>query len=79
MIPVEELQDQKIAILGFGREGLAAYHWLKKRLADCRIQLFAETAPDATALRQLAPEDVLQVGSLDDAKLQAFDVLLRSP
>lgn len=75
----EELQGQRIAILGFGREGLASYHWLKARLAGSRIQLFAETAPEPTALGQLAPEDVLHVGSLDDARLGAFDVLLRSP
>ncbi len=75
----DKLQDQRIAILGFGREGQAAYHWLKARLADCRLQLFAETAPESAMLGQLAPADVLHVGSLDDAKLAAFDVLLRSP
>lgn len=79
MISLVELQGQRIAILGFGREGVAAYRWLKNRLADCRIQVFAETAPDAAVLGHLAPEDVLHVGSLEDAKLEAFDVLLRSP
>jgi len=75
----EELQGQRIAILGFGREGVAAYRWLKARLTDCRIQLFTETPPELAVLGQLAPEDLLHVGSLDGAKLEAFDVLLRSP
>ncbi len=78
MLP-DELQGQRIAILGFGREGSAAYHWLKTRLADFKIQLFAETAPDRAVLGQLALGDLLHVGSLDEAKLDAFDVLFRSP
>ncbi len=78
MLP-EDLNNQRIAILGAGREGQATYHWLKARLVGCRIQLFAETAVDTEFLAQLAAEDSLQVGRLDDARLEQFDVLIRSP
>lgn len=79
MLILDELQGQRIAILGFGREGQAAYHWLKARLAGCRLQVFAETAPAPDVLAQLAFEDHLHVLGLDEAKLADFDVLLRSP
>jgi len=78
MLPME-LQGQRVAILGVGREGLATYRWLKSRLAGCRIELFAETAVDSAVFEHLASDDSMHVGSLDDAKLEDFDVLLRSP
>jgi UDP-N-acetylmuramoylalanine--D-glutamate ligase len=76
---VEELQGQRIGILGAGREGQAVYHWLKSRLPNRALQLFVETPIDSLFVEQLAPEDTVQVGSLDAAPLSEFDVLLRSP
>jgi len=73
------LQAKRIGILGAGREGQAAYHWLKTLKQDLSLQLFAETAADPAFLAQLGPDDVVHVGSLDDAQLEDFDVLLRSP
>ncbi len=76
---IQELRGQRIAILGAGREGQAAYHWLKDRLPDTALHLFVETPADPGFVKQLAPEDSLQEGSLDEAPLDSFDVLLRSP
>lgn len=76
---VAELHNKRIAILGTGREGQAAYHWLKRKLGDCSLQLFAETSADENFLLSLSAGDSIHIGSLDEAPLGDFDVLLRSP
>jgi UDP-N-acetylmuramoylalanine--D-glutamate ligase len=73
------LEGKRIAILGAGREGQAVYGWLKSRVAQLPLQVFAETEPDAQFLARLSPGDTVSVGSLDHAPLAQFDVLLRSP
>lgn len=78
-MPSFNLQDKRVAILGAGREGQAAYHWLKARHPALALTLFAETVADPVFLERLEPGDVLQVGSLDQAPLGDFEVLLRSP
>lgn len=76
---VDELLGLRIAILGAGREGQAAYHWLKARMPDTGFQFFVETPADPGFVTQLANNDALQLVSLDTAPLIEFDVLLRSP
>ncbi|HET6566223.1 MAG TPA: UDP-N-acetylmuramoyl-L-alanine--D-glutamate ligase [Xanthomonadales bacterium] len=76
---LSELRGKRVAILGVGREGQAAYRWLKQRIPQGTLKLFAETPPDVEFLQQLAAEDSLQISSLDKLPLSDFDVLLRSP
>lgn len=76
---VQELKGKRIGILGAGREGQAAYHWLKLQISDVSLQLFAETPVDKEFLQRLSSRDSIHIGSLDEASLSDFEVLLRSP
>ena len=73
-----ELAGRRIAILGCGREGRAAWRWLRAAFPDMPLTLLAEQPPDADIVLDPAL-DTLAVGPLADAGLERFEVLVRSP
>lgn len=70
-----ELDRRKVAILGFGREGAAAYRQFRRRFPNTPLGIFDERqhldAPDERCDMHLGP--------LDEAELSRYDVALRSP
>ncbi len=73
-----QLEDSKVALWGWGREGRAAYRAIRSRLPALPLTLFcnAEEAAEAAALgdAHLATETDASV-----ERLSAFDVVVKSP
>lgn len=74
-----ELEGRRVALLGAGREGQAAYAWLRAHLPQSELSIIAESAPDEGFVRSLLKTDPLLVEPLTGQRLQSFDVLVRSP
>ena len=74
-----ELQGRRVAILGAGREGQAAYDWLRSRLPSIPLSVIAESAPAADFKFRLAEGDQILVEPFGSLRLCTFDVLVRSP
>ncbi len=77
---LSDLASRDIAILGAGREGLAAWRWLRQRFAEKRLTVYEEN-PDKKALRDLfrEPHDRLVCGPFDTRVLSGHQLLIRSP
>lgn len=69
----------RIAILGTGREGQAAWRHLRARYPAIELTLVDEVQPGQDFCRQLKDHDQLLIGPLRDARLDKFDLLIRSP
>lgn len=74
-----DLEVARIAILGAGREGQAAYAWLRKRLPHTALTLLVESTADPVFTGSLRPGDRLFHEPLNAARLRSFDLLIRSP
>ena len=74
-----DLDNRRIAILGAGREGQAAYHWLRSNVQCGALTIFAESSADPGFAESLKQDDHLFVEPLSAARLRSFDVLIRSP
>ncbi len=74
-----DLADKRVAILGLGREGQAVWRQIRRHFPDMSLSLFAESAADDGFIERLdSALDHCQIGPLDVAELQHFDVLVRS-
>jgi len=69
----------RVGILGIGREGQAAWRFLRATYPEKPIALVAETAPDPGFRKQLSDRDRVIIGPLSEAGLEDFDTLVRSP
>jgi UDP-N-acetylmuramoylalanine-D-glutamate ligase len=69
----------RLAILGIGREGQAAWRFLRASYPELPIALVAEAPSDPDFQKQLSPDDRLIIGPLAEAGLENFDTLIRSP
>jgi UDP-N-acetylmuramoylalanine--D-glutamate ligase len=78
MLPAD-LGGLRVAILGTGREGRAAWRYLRKSCPDLRLTLIDEQPPAAELLERLTEWDEVRAGPLSAAGLEDFDVLVRSP
>ncbi|MBT8064393.1 MAG: UDP-N-acetylmuramoyl-L-alanine--D-glutamate ligase [Gammaproteobacteria bacterium] len=74
-----ELEQSRIAILGTGREGQAAWRFLRARLPGRELILIDEAEPPVAFCGELTRKDRLRVGPLAGAGLESFDLLVRSP
>ncbi|NND55768.1 MAG: UDP-N-acetylmuramoyl-L-alanine--D-glutamate ligase [Xanthomonadales bacterium] len=68
-----------VAILGAGREGQAAWRFLRESNPQDSITLIAETEPEADFIGQLSARDHVLTGPLAEAGLHRFKTLIRSP
>lgn len=73
---LDQLADKRIAILGLGAEGRSVYEVLRQRFPDMRLTIICEQAPDESVQHR---HSHVVVESLSLARLQAFDVLVKSP
>ena len=78
MLPAE-LRGLRVAILGTGREGRAAWRYLRQSCPELRLTLIDEQPPAAEFLERLTESDQVRAGPLSAAGLEDFDVLVRSP
>jgi len=78
-MPAADLRRSRVAILGTGREGRAAWRHLRAVHPGIQLTLIDENPPEPGFLEQLTPEDRVLTGPLDSAGLAGFDLLVRSP
>jgi UDP-N-acetylmuramoylalanine--D-glutamate ligase len=69
----------RVAVLGSGREGRAAWRYLRARYPDLRLDLVDEAAPDPAFVAQLTARDRVVCGPLEQAGLEGYAILVRSP
>lgn len=74
-----DLKDQRVAILGLGREGQAVWRQIRKRFPQQKISFFAEAQSHDGFARQLDPQlDACFIGPFTRPQLSPYDVIIRS-
>ena len=77
---ISDLANRDLAILGAGREGLAAWRCLREQFPDKTITIYDEGEAAAFAGLPFNPSlDRLVCGTFDAATLAGHDILIRSP
>ncbi len=81
---IKPLLHKKICILGFGREGLSTYNFLRQHLPDQKIALldqtnFSELNPEIKQVVKNDPYLELRFGSDYLANLEEFDLIFKTP
>jgi UDP-N-acetylmuramoylalanine--D-glutamate ligase len=79
MVRQADLIGRKIGILGLGREGQAAREFLRSVVPELELALISEAPPERSVAAQLGEKDRLITGPLSGARLEQFDLLVRSP
>jgi len=74
-----EFAGRRVGILGTGREGRAAWRYLRALHPDLPLTLIDEQPPDTAFAGTLAQTDRILAGPLSEARLDNFDILVRSP
>lgn len=77
-LKISELEGQRVAIWGYGREGRAALAALRWRLPRQSITVFCSEGEAATLLEMEDPNLLIDT-TVDGDKLAAFDVVIKSP
>ena len=77
-MPSTALEDRRVAVWGFGREGRAALAALRTRLPEQRLVLFCSTAEAVTVPADDGHLDV-RTQTPDADALAAFDIIVKSP
>jgi len=75
---ITELATQRVAIWGFGREGRAAIHALRKRLPSLTLALYCS---ESEAAQAQAFDAALRIypNEPDAVALSAYDIVIKSP
>jgi len=74
-----DLIGRKVGILGLGREGQAARDYMRSVFSELELTLICESPPERDFAAQLGEKDRLITGPLSRARLERFDLLVRSP
>jgi UDP-N-acetylmuramoylalanine--D-glutamate ligase len=72
------LKDKRVAIWGFGREGQAAYAYLRKALPELKLCVFCN-AKEAEQIIELKDALLDTETNVSAESLSAFDVVIKSP
>ena len=75
---IAELAGQRVAIWGFGREGRAAIHALRKRLPELSLALYCSEA-EADEAQEFDASLRVYPNEPDAVALSAYDVVIKSP
>jgi len=76
---LSDLAGKNVAILGAGREGLAARDRLRASSPGQAVTLYSEDPVSSETRRRLEPKDRLLIGPLDGDRLSGHEVIIRSP
>jgi UDP-N-acetylmuramoylalanine--D-glutamate ligase len=77
---LSELASRDIAILGAGREGIAAWRWLRRHFPEKRLTVYEELRQaKEPGLLMNGPLDRLLTGPFEIETLARHDLLIRSP
>jgi UDP-N-acetylmuramoylalanine--D-glutamate ligase len=71
--------NRRIAILGAGREGLAAAQYLRAIAPGIELVIISESAPDDDSMGQIHELGKLLIRPFSKAHLEQYEVLIRSP
>ena len=74
-----ELTNRRIAILGAGREGLAAAKYLRALSPKILLTLISESTPDSDIRTRFHELDDILILPFSQAHLEQYEVLVRSP
>ena len=74
-----DLIGRRVGILGLGREGRAAREYMRSVFPELELALICESPPERAFAAQLGEKDRLITGPLSRARLERFDLLVRSP
>jgi UDP-N-acetylmuramoylalanine--D-glutamate ligase len=74
-----DLIGRKVGIIGLGREGQAAREYMRSVFPELELALICESPPERAFATQLGEKDRLITGPLSRARLERFDLLVRSP
>lgn len=75
---ISQLDGQRVALWGWGREGHAAYRALRKRLPRLPLTLFC-SAEEVASAQGLGDALLAVEGAATAERLSAFDVVVKSP
>ena len=75
---ISELEGQRVAIWGYGREGRSVLAALRWRLPSQPVTVFC-SVDEAASLEQLQDPALTIATQVDAAALSAFDVVVKSP
>jgi UDP-N-acetylmuramoylalanine--D-glutamate ligase len=78
MMRIAELAGRRIAIWGFGREGRAVIHALRRRLPGQSLTLLCQEA-EVVAARAFDADIDIFIAEPDAATLGGFDIVVKSP
>src|SRR3970040_2669126 len=77
-VRISQLDGQRVALWGWGREGRAAHRALRSRLPGLALTLFCP--PEDVAEAQAVADPLLAIETDPSAaRLSAFDVVIKSP
>lgn len=77
---LSELATRDIAILGAGREGMAAWRWLRRHFPEKRLTVYEEPREAGEAAKRMnGTHDRLVNGPFEIEVLAGHDLLIRSP
>ncbi|MDX1555857.1 MAG: UDP-N-acetylmuramoyl-L-alanine--D-glutamate ligase [Xanthomonadales bacterium] len=71
--------EGRIAILGSGREGLAVYEYIKAQGTADTLEILTEGLSGREREAELQASGALLIGPFEQASLETYDVLVRSP
>ncbi len=75
---ISQLDGRRVALWGWGREGRAAYHTLRRRLATQPLTLLC-TAAEAEDARALGDTRLMIETDASAERLATFDIVIKSP
>jgi len=78
-VPTADFSGRRVGILGAGREGRAAWRYLRDLYPGLPLTLIDEQPLDPGFAGTLTASDRILIGPLAAAGLEAFDILIRSP
>ena len=75
---ISQLDDRRVALWGWGREGRASWRAIRSRLPQLPLTLFCSTA-EATEAQALGDPQLTVETEATASRLSAFDVVVKSP
>lgn len=79
---VQSLRNKRVAIWGFGREGVSTYLFLRQHLPDVPLTILTEAPIEDEYRQNLSQDQLIRVAenhAIDVSQLIQFDIVVKSP